>query len=143
MAGKELLMKRLLIAMALCQAAALSFAQAATATATGNATANAAAFKCGGIGDDSQKQIKGEAAQHDMLLTFSTPSGAYLADIDFEISIGGKVVLQGRCDGPLMLADLGGKGTYLVKAVANGREQRKNVTLGARPTRVSFVWAAS
>ena len=136
-------MKRLLIAMALCQAAALSLAQGAAATATGNPTASAAAFKCGGIGDDSQKQMKAEAAQHDMLLTFSTPSGAYLADIDVEISSGGKVLVQGRCAGPLMLVDLAGKGSYQVKAVSNGREQRKTVTLGARPARVSFVWAAS
>jgi hypothetical protein len=145
MRAKELFMKRLLIALVLCQAAGLALSQSTQATATGSATAtaSAAAFRCGGIGDDSQKQIKAEAGQHDMLLTFSTPSGAYLADIDVEISSGGKVVLQGRCGGPLMLVDVGGKGSYQVRAVSNGREQRKTVTLGAKPARLSFVWAAS
>jgi hypothetical protein len=136
-------MKRLLFALILCHAAGFALAQSAQATASGSATAGAAGFRCGGIGDDEQKRIKAEASQHDMLVTFSTPSGAYLADIDVEISSGGKVVLQGRCGGPLMLVDVSGKGTYQVRAVSNGREQRKTVTLGARPASLSFVWPAS
>jgi hypothetical protein len=135
-------MKRLLFALMLCQA---GFALAQPTPATGSATtgATAASFRCGGVGEDEQKQIKAEAAQHDMLLTFAAPSGAYLADVDVEISSAGKTVLQAHCDGPLMLVDLPGKGSYQVKAVLNGREQVKTVTLRSRPARLSFIWPAS
>jgi hypothetical protein len=145
---QELDMKRFLTALILCHAAGFALAQSAaataTATASGSATAKAAAFRCGGIGDEDQKRIKAEAGQHDMLLTFATTGGAYLADIDVEISSGDKLVLRARCGGPLMLVDVGAKGSYQVRAVSNGREQRKSVTLGAKPpASLSFIWPAS
>jgi hypothetical protein len=129
-------MKHLLIALA-CSAAVGAFAQSTPAPAA------AAAFRCGGVGNEDQQRIKGEAAQHDMLLTFATSNGAYLADIDFEISKGGQPVLRGRCDGPLMLVDVGGSGSYEVRASSNGREQRKTVTLGKKPATAVFTWPAS
>jgi hypothetical protein len=122
---------------------ALAAAQAQNApTAAGSAQSGAGSpgFRCGGVGNEDQQRMKAEAGQHDLMLTFATASGAYQADVDVEITSGGKVVLQGRCNGPLMLADLGGKGTYQVKAVSNGRELRKSVTLAGKPTRVTFTW---
>src|SRR3954469_3672083 len=76
------------------------------ATATGTAGASAAAFRCGGVGQEDQDRMKADAAKHPLMLTFASEGGAYLADVDVEISRGGKVVLQGRCSGPLMLVDL-------------------------------------
>lgn len=135
-------MKALLTGLLLCQAALVAVAQTSTtATPTANGQASAAGLNCGGVGLDEQERIKAEAPRHDLMLTFSTPGGAYLADVDVEISRAGKVVVQGRCDGPIMLVDLAPKGTYQVKAVSDGREQRKNVTIGGRkPARMSFVW---
>ena len=108
-------------------------------TATGSPGAQAAGFRCGGVGDEDQKRMKAEAAQHGLLVTFSTSSGAYIADIDVEIRRDGKVVLQGRCDGPLMLVDLA-QGSYEVSASAQGRTQRKTVAIGARPASLGFSW---
>jgi hypothetical protein len=135
-----------LLAALLGPAAASALAQAAgaAATATGSPTAQAAAFRCGGVGQDEQESIKAEAARHDLLLSFSVTGGAYLADVDVEIRRGDQVVLQARCSGPLMLVDLAPPGAYEIRASAQGRDQRKKVTVGGRrPATVSFVWPAS
>ena len=133
--------KNLLIAALLLQLAGFAIAQSAQATASGAASANAGSFTCGGVGSEDQARIKAEAARHDVLVTFSTVGGAYVADVDVEIGQGGKVVLQGRCNGPLMLVDLAPKGSYEIRATSNGRTQRKTVNVGAtRPANVSFVW---
>ena len=140
-------MKKIILALLVCQAAALAAAQSASATAsaTGSAQAQAqaAAFQCGGVGTDDQQRMKAEASKHGLLLTFATTSGAYLADVDVQISRGGQPVLQGRCTGPLMLVDLAPPGQYEIRAVAQGREQRKTVTVGGAPARVSFTWPPS
>lgn len=134
-------MKRMILAAALCQAAVAVLAQSAHVEASGNATAQAGSFRCGGIGQGEQERMKAEAPQHDLMLTFATPSGAYLADVDVQIRRGKDVVLQGHCGGPLMLVDLAPKGSYEITATSNGREQRKTVSLGAsKPARLSFVW---
>jgi hypothetical protein len=136
-------MKQLLIALVLAQAGGLVLAQPAAATAPAAAGAQAAAFRCGGVGQDEQDRMKAEAAQHDLMLTFAVDNGAYLADVAVEIRRGGQTVLQGRCSGPLMLADLAPAGSYEVRAVAQGREQRKTVAIGgAKPARLSFTWPA-
>lgn len=136
-------MKRTLIALVFCQAAAAALAQSVHAEASGNAAASAA-YQCGGVGAGSQQRIKAEAPGHDMLLTFATPSGAYLADIDVQVRRGNEVLLQAHCGGPLMLLDVGRRGTYEIDATSNGRTQHKAVTLGAKkPVDLSFVWPAA
>lgn len=133
-------MKRWMLAALLLHSATVALAQSAQATATGSATANAAAFRCGGVGEDEQRQMKAEAARHDLMVTFSTVSGAYMADVDIEILSAGKPVLAGRCSGPLMLVDLSPKGSYEFRATANGRTQRKLVSVGGKPSSISFTW---
>lgn len=131
-------MKRMLIALFLCQAAAAVLAQSSHSDAASGAT-----WRCGGIGDGSQQQIKSEAPGHDLMLTFATPDGAYLADVDVRVRHGAAVVLQAHCGGPLMLVDVGHQGTYQIDATSNGRTQHKAVTVGSRkPTELSFVWPA-
>ncbi len=127
-------MKHILVGMALCQATALALAQGA----------GTAEFRCGGVGDAEQRQFKAEAAQHDVLVTFASSTGAYVADVDVKITgADGKVVLQGRCGGPLMLVDVPGSGPHVVEASFNGQSQRKNVNIGKQPARLSFTWQAS
>jgi hypothetical protein len=41
-----------------------------------------------------------------------------------------------------MLVDLPGRGSYQVTAVAEGKAQRKTVTVGAKPASATFVWPA-
>ena len=131
----------LLFALLVAHAATTSFAQSASATATGSATAQAATFRCGGVGEDEQRSMKAEAAQHDLLLSFASASGAYLADIDVEIRRGGNVVLQGRCSGPLMLVNLAPAGSYEIVATSQGQAQRRSVQVGgAKGATVAFRW---
>jgi hypothetical protein len=137
-------MKSSLVAILLMQFAALAFAQSTQSvqtSVTGSASASAAAFSCGGVGEEDQRRMKAEAGQHDLLVTFSTVGGAYIADVEIEIASGGKVVVQGRCGGPLMLVDLSPKGSYEIRATAHGKTQRKLVSVGGKkPTSVSFAW---
>jgi len=130
----------LLLAAALALVTTGALAQA-PATATGSADAQAATFRCGGVGEDDQKRMKAEAAQHGVLVTFSTTDGAYVADVGVEIRQGGKSVLQGRCNGPLMLVDLP-QGSYEIAATAQGRTQRKTLTVGGKPAAVGFSWGS-
>lgn len=98
---------------------------------------------CGGIGQADQQKMKQAAASHDLMLTFATTSGSYLADIAVQVrSSSGATVLESRCDGPIMLVDLPGAGKYRITATSNGVVREKTVTVakGKRPTRATFVW---
>ena len=131
-------MKRILILAALCQAAALASAQSAPAA---HADPTAAKFTCGGVGQAEQDQFKHDAASHAALVTFATPGGAYVAGVDVKVSSGdGKVLAQGRCEGPLMLLDVPGSGHYRIDVTHGGQQQHKEVQLGGTPARISFVW---
>ncbi|MBK6009299.1 carboxypeptidase regulatory-like domain-containing protein [Ramlibacter ginsenosidimutans] len=119
---------------------ALLLAAAVPALAAGHE----AGFRCGGIGESEQASIKQEAPRHDALLTFATRGGAYLAGVDFTVtSSDGNVVLQGTCDGPLMLLDVPRAGSYRVQASYNGHAQTKTVRMGEHTARMSFLWDAS
>ena len=134
-------MKHAMLAVALALGMGNVLAQAAaTATATGSATAQASAVRCGGVGDEDQKRLKAEAAQHGLLVTFASTSGAYVADVDYEVRRDGKVVLQGKCAGPLMLLDLMPAGRYEIAATSQGRTQRQTVTAGGKPAGITFRW---
>jgi hypothetical protein len=131
---KTRMMKQSLILALLCQAAALACAQPAPA----------ARFVCGGVGQNEQEQFKRDAASHNALVTFATPGGAYVAGVDVKVSdSGGKLLTQGRCEGPLMLLDVPGSGRYRIDAAYGGEQQHKDVQLGgSSPARLSFVWNA-
>ena len=120
-------------------ALALAFTLAPAQSASSRAN-----FRCGGIGSDEQQQFKAEANRHHALLTFARAGGDYLSDVDFSIADSrGKVVLEGRCGGPLMLLDLPGRGSYKVTATYDGKSQSKTVAVGTKPTRATFVWAGA
>lgn len=139
-------MKAWIPALALAQVCTLAAAQtlsASTSTRTsmgGQASAVAASYRCGGIGVDEQQEIKAEAARHGLLLSFATPRGAYLADVDVEIGNGSGKVISAHCGGPLMLVDLSGAGRWQVTARANGQTQHKSVTLSGKPATLAFTW---
>ena len=124
-------MKRSLLALALACVGACAFAQGP-------------GFRCGGIGVHEQEQFKSEAAQHYALLTFARDTGAYMANIDVSVKDrSGNVVVQGHCDGPLMLLDLPGHGQYQVTASADGRTQQHTIDVGRTPARATFIWPAA
>ena len=139
-------MKTLITGAALALLAAGASAQSSssgTATSSGTGGAHAAAFRCGGVGNEDQQRMKSEASQHPLMLTFATTGGAYVADVDVEIRHAGQVVLQGHCGGPIMLVDLAPAGSYEVTATSQGRAQKKSVTVGGKPTSTTFTWPAS
>jgi hypothetical protein len=107
--------------------------------------ASAQTFVCGGVGLDEQQRIKAEAGSHDLMLTFATSSGAYMADVAVRIQDRrGATVLDARCDGPILLADLPGPGTYRVTATAAGASRQRSVSVarGKRPAKATFIWPA-
>jgi hypothetical protein len=121
----------------LCVALALTGAVAA---------ASAQTHVCGGIGVGEQQRMKAAAPDHDLMLTFAASSGAYLADVAVQIRDSrGASVVDVNCDGPIMLVDLPGPGTYRVTARSAGvaRERRVSVTRGKRPASATFVWPAA
>lgn len=76
------------------------------------------------------------------VVSFATPGGAYVADVDVKVTrADGTVLLQGACGGPLMLLDVPAAGNYRIDAAFAGRQQHKDVHLGQRPARLSFVWS--
>ena len=114
-------------------------------------------YLCGGVGEDESSYMKKEAKGYDLMLTFATRRGAYLADVDVDIrDAAGNTVLQLACDSPILLVDLPKGGTYKVRAetagytlnqtvkVAGGRKQAPTVasTILSWPQQVAEAGAA-
>jgi hypothetical protein len=117
----------------------------ALALAGGCLSAFAQSFVCGGVSVDESQSMKAQAAGHDMMLTFATSSGAYLADVAVKIQgPGGATVVDANCGGPIMLVDLPGPGTYRITATASGvtRQSSVSVTRAKRPATAVFTWPA-
>jgi hypothetical protein len=123
----------------------LGLALAAALSAQAPAQAAGATYRCGGIGTDESQQMKAEAANHDMMLTFASSTGAYLADVKVDISNAkGESVAAGNCKGPIMLVDVPEAGEYRITAQYNGVTKQQSMHVG-RPGKgagSTFVWAA-
>lgn len=78
-------------------------------------------YLCGGVGQEESSYMKQQARDYDLMLTFATRSGAYLADVDVDIQdAAGNSVLQLACDSPILLVDLPRGGKYKVRAETAG-----------------------
>jgi hypothetical protein len=119
------------------------FATLAPAAPPAPAT-QASSFICGGVSQPDAEAMKAQARDHDLMLTFADASGAYVADVDVQISDRrGHVVLKGTCDGPIMLVDLPGSGSWRVTAQTNGITKQQSIaTTRGRTARATFVWPA-
>lgn len=72
---------------------------------------------CGGIGKREVTYMKKMAEDFDLMLTFVTADGAYLADVDVRIvDDKDREVLQTRCAAPILLVDLPEDGNYRIYA---------------------------
>lgn len=99
-------------------------------------TQNEVTYLCGGVGEQEQAYMKQQAKSYDMMLTFATRGGAYLANVDVDIRDSkGNDVLQANCDGPMMLVDLPRSGTYRVRAEAAGYTQNRTIKVAAGKNR--------
>jgi len=135
-------MKRAMLLLVAASAAAFASAQTGTSHP---APASGANYICGGVGLDDQEAIKAQAPGHSLMLTFAANTGAFLADVDVQISDAkGNVVVSGTCSGPIMLVDLPRKASWHVRAQSNGVTREKTLTAGGGGTaRVTLLWPAA
>jgi hypothetical protein len=137
MTGRGL--RRTIVPLALLLTASMALAQPLQPK-----TVNGVRYFCGGVGLDESGYLKQEAARGGLLLTFAARDGSYLASVHVDISDGqGKPVLQADCDGPMMLVDLPGKGSYRIRAEHRGKTLTRSVAAGGKGgMRAVFVWPA-
>jgi hypothetical protein len=103
-------------------------------------TENGITYLCGGVGEEQVSQMKDSKGDYDLMLTFATRSGEYLADVDVAIKDAkGKSVLQTTCGGPILLVNLPRSGTYRVQAKAEDYSLRKTVKVKAKGPAHSVV----
>ncbi|HTH95643.1 MAG TPA: hypothetical protein VL550_10450 [Rhodocyclaceae bacterium] len=106
-------------------------------------TDGAAQHVCGGVSDEDMSAIKTyrSSANGELLFTGGT-QGAYLANVD--ITIHGKHLsspLSFMADGPVCLLRLP-KGNYVVDAVYQGVEIKKNIQINGTRQKTQFRWSA-
>lgn len=103
-------------------------------------TQNGIRYVTGGIG--KSEALKMIAKDYDLMLTFATRDGEYLADVDVHIEdMNGNTLVDTVSDGPLFLADLPA-GRYKVTAAEEGISQIRVVNIGGRrPAEAVFHWS--
>ena len=106
-------------------------------------TQNGIHYVVGGIGKEQSEAMKVAAHDYDLMLTFATDYGKYLADIGVQIEdMNGNTLLNTVSEGPLFLAKLP-VGRYKITASAQGTCRTRVVDIGGeRPTKVIlFQWS--
>jgi len=106
-------------------------------------TENGVTYMCGGIGKPEAQAMRHTASQYDLMLTFATKQGEFLADVNVDIKdAGGNTVLQTSCDAPILLVDVPKTGIYRIHAEANGYALDKTASIKAkkRGTPVVLLW---
>jgi hypothetical protein len=105
-------------------------------------TENGIAYLCGGVGVDEAGYMKQQAANYDLMLTFTTRAGNYLADVDVNLMDNrGNTVLQTTCDAPILLVNLPRGGVYRVQAQAGDYNLSRTVSVNPRGHRqVVMAW---
>jgi hypothetical protein len=106
-------------------------------------TENGITYLCGGIGTAEAEQMKREAANYNLMLTFAENNGAYVANVQVEIADArGKPILETVCDAPIMLVNLPTARSYRIRAEVAGHPVKKTVRVrpGRRGTAVGITW---
>lgn len=104
---------------------------------------NGVRYVCGGVGSDAAANLKQAAREHNLVLTFATKTGNYLADVNVNIADArGRPLLAATCDGPIMLVDVPKDGVYRVVAEVDGKQESGKVQIGphARGKHLALVW---
>lgn len=93
-------------------------------------------YLCGGIGEEETSYMKREAQGYDLMLTFATQDGSYLADVNVDIrNLKSEPVLQTMCDSPILLVDLPRSGTYRIRAETAGYVLNQTAKVTAKEKR--------
>jgi hypothetical protein len=100
-------------------------------------------FLSGGVGIDSEQQIKAREKEFNLKLVFTLVEGNYLADVGVRVTDpAGKTVIEHVADGPFFLAKLPA-GTYTVTATYNGKTQTRKVSVGERLQTAYLRWPSN
>jgi hypothetical protein len=104
-------------------------------------------YVCGGVGQTEEQAMlrAAKAGQFDMMVTFATHTGAYLADVNVEITDpNGNSVLNTSCDGPIMLVNFDKGGKYRVIAETGGKEISRvaRIREGGKIANIPMRWSA-
>jgi hypothetical protein len=97
---------------------------------------------CGGVGAEEASYMKSEARGYDMMLTFASQDGSYLADVNVDIrDAKGQPVLQAKCDAPIMLIDVPKSGSYRIRADAAGYTLNRTAKVTAKQKKSAHLVA--
>lgn len=98
---------------------------------------------CGGIGEDESSRMLAEARRHALTIIFAANDGAYLTNIQTEVTgPHGTTANESTC-GPIGQVDVTKAGNYKIKATYAGKTQEKS--LGLKPAgggRLVLRWQA-
>lgn len=109
-------------------------------------TVNGITYLCGGVGDSSAAQMKAKTRDYNLMLTFATRDGHYLADVSVKIlpitTKAGQPILDIQCDAPMLLVNLPRGASYHVVAATGGITEQQTVRLAANGAqkRASLLW---
>ncbi|MDB5824607.1 MAG: putative exported protein [Herminiimonas sp.] len=106
-------------------------------------SANGVRWVCGGIGLDESARMKQDAKNYALMLSFSARDGSYLADVKVRVvDARGRPVLETSCDGPILLLDPPGAGTYRITARSGGTTLTRSATIsaGQHGKSIAMVW---
>ncbi|MGZ5259776.1 MAG: hypothetical protein ACXWC0_19330, partial [Burkholderiales bacterium] len=97
----------------------------------------------GGVGENERAKLAEQASGHNLKLVFTMTTGNYLAEVPFQISRGGKTVVDETAKGPWAFVKLP-PGTYNVTATYNGKTHTKQVSVPqSGQKRLAFIWPAT
>lgn len=106
-------------------------------------TKNGIRYVCGGVGSDEAASLTQAARQHNLVVTFATREGSYLADVNVHIADArGRPLLATTCNGPIMLVDVPKGGVYRIVAEVDGKQASGKVQVQphAEGKRLALVW---
>jgi hypothetical protein len=106
-------------------------------------TENGVTYLCGGVGKTEADQMKRDAADYNLMLTFAENTGEFLADVNIDIAdTHGNTLLNITCDAPILLVNLDKAGTYRVTADVNENAVSRLVHVRSRHAHnaVALVW---
>lgn len=99
-------------------------------------------FVSGGVGIDSEEQLKAREKDFNLKLLFTLVEGNYLADVGVRVAdAAGKTVIEHVAEGPIFLAKLP-PGAYTVTATYNGKTQTRKVKVGDRLHTEYLRWSS-
>lgn len=97
-------------------------------------------FISGGVGEDSEAQIKAQQKNYNLKCLFTLNEGNYLADVNVVVTDAkGNKVIEHVTEGPFFLAKLPA-GHYTVSATYEGKTQTRRVSVGGGLQTVQLRW---